>query len=112
MRIGVYGLTGKVGSVLAPALEAAGHEVVDAREAGPAGCDVAVDFTTPDAVDANVRQCLEDEVPVVIGTTGFNAVALDAEAQEAGVPCFHAPNFTQGADLMMRFAEEAAKTFS
>jgi 4-hydroxy-tetrahydrodipicolinate reductase len=25
------------------------------------------------------------------------------------VPCFHAPNFSQGAVLMMRFAEEAAK---
>jgi 4-hydroxy-tetrahydrodipicolinate reductase len=27
------------------------------------------------------------------------------------VPCFHAPNFTQGAALMMRFAEAAAHVF-
>jgi 4-hydroxy-tetrahydrodipicolinate reductase len=111
MRIAVFGLRGKVGSVLAPALEAAGHEVVDARELGPGGCDVAVDFTTPDAVDGNVEACIEAEVPVVIGTTGFNAVGVDLRAQEAGVPCFHAPNFTHGAVLMMRFAEEAARTF-
>ena len=111
MRVALYGRDGKVGSVLASALEAAGHEVVDARAAGPGGCDVAVDFTTPDAVEDNVRRCLEAGVPVVIGTTGFNAVTLDVEAQQAGVPCFHAPNFSQGAALMMRLAEEAAKTF-
>ena len=111
MRVGVFGLAGKVGSVLGPALGAAGHEVVDAREVGPGGCDVAVDFTTPDAVGENVARCLEARVPVVIGTTGFDAVAIDARAQELGVPCFHAPNFSQGALLMMRFAEEAARTF-
>ncbi|HUF01150.1 MAG TPA: dihydrodipicolinate reductase C-terminal domain-containing protein [Gaiellaceae bacterium] len=111
MRVAVFGLKGKVGSVLAPALEAAGHEVVDARELGPGGCDVAVDFTSLDAVDENVDRCLEARVPVVIGTTGFNAVALDLRAQKVGVPCFHAPNFSHGAMLMMRFAEEAAKAF-
>jgi 4-hydroxy-tetrahydrodipicolinate reductase len=72
---------------------------------------VAVDFTTPDAVDENVAKCIEAQVPVVIGTTGFNAVELDARAQEAGVALFHAPNFSQGALLMLRFAEEAARTF-
>lgn len=111
MRIAVFGLGGKVGSVLAPALEAAGHEVVDGRQLGPGGCDVAVDFTKPDAVEGNVEACIEAGVPVVIGTTGFNAVAVDLRSQDAGVPCFHAPNFSQGAALMMRLAEEAAKTF-
>ncbi len=50
-------------------------------------------------------------MPVVIGTTGFDVDALDTAAREAGVPCFHAPNFAQGAVLMMRFAEEAARVF-
>jgi 4-hydroxy-tetrahydrodipicolinate reductase len=84
---------------------------VDAREVGPEGCDAAVDFTRPDAVEANVGRCLAAGVPVVIGTTGFNAAAVDAQALEAGVPCFHAPNFSRGAVLMMRFAEEAARSF-
>ena len=48
---------------------------------------------------------------MVIGTTGFDLDALDTAAREAGVPCFHAPNFAQGAVLMMRFAEEAARVF-
>jgi 4-hydroxy-tetrahydrodipicolinate reductase len=50
-------------------------------------------------------------VPVVIGTTGLDSAAIDSAAREAGVPCFHAPNFALGAVLMMRFAEEAAKSF-
>ena len=111
MRIALYGVEGKVGVVLQPALVAAGHEVIDARSSGPEGCDAAVDFTRPDAVVANIEQCLAAGVPVVIGTTGFGADALDAKARDAGVPCFHAPNFAQGAVLMMRFAEEAAKVF-
>jgi 4-hydroxy-tetrahydrodipicolinate reductase len=110
VKVVLYGAGGKVGSVLRPALEAAGHEVTDGRE-GPEGCDVAVDFTRPDAVVSDVERCLAAGVPVVIGTTGFDVEAVDARAREAGVPCFHAPNFSRGAALMMRFAEEAARAF-
>jgi 4-hydroxy-tetrahydrodipicolinate reductase len=111
MRVALYGVAGKVGVVLAPALGAAGHEVVDARAEGPRGCDSAVDFTTPDAVGANVASCLEARVPVVIGTTGFDLDGADLAARNAGVPCFHAANFALGAVLMMRFAEAAANVF-
>jgi 4-hydroxy-tetrahydrodipicolinate reductase len=111
MRIALYGSGGKVGSVLLPALVEAGHEVVDARAEGPEGCDAAADFTRPDAAIPNVEACLGAGVPVVIGTTGFDAEAVHLAAREAGVPCFHAPNFAQGAVLMMRFAGEAAKVF-
>lgn len=111
MRIALFGAGGKVGSVLAPALETAGHQVVDGRGSGPDGCDVAVDFTRPDAVEANVARCLAAGVSVVIGTTGFDAGAVDADARAKGLPCFHAPNFSRGAALMMRFAEEAAASF-
>jgi 4-hydroxy-tetrahydrodipicolinate reductase len=111
VKVALFGFEGKVGSVLRPALEAAGHEVVDGRSVGPEGSAVAVDFTQPDAVVGNVEQCLADGVPVVIGTTGFDVELVDARAREAGVPCFQAPNFSQGAALMMRFAEEAARVF-
>ena len=47
----------------------------------------------------------------MIGTTGLDLEAVDARARDAGVACFHAPNFAQGAVLMMRFAEEAARIF-
>jgi 4-hydroxy-tetrahydrodipicolinate reductase len=111
MRIALYGASGKVGALLEPALRSAGHDPVDAREAGPQGCDVAIDVTRPDAVEANVAACLAERVPVVVGTTGFDVDAVDTAARSAGVPCFYAPNFALGAVLMMRFAEEAAKIF-
>ena len=109
MEVAVFGIGGKVGVVLVPALERADHEVVDAREGGIDGCDVAVDFTRPDAVAGNAERCFQSGLPLVIGTSGFDLEAIDAGAKKSRVPCFHAPNFAQGAVLMMRFAEEAAK---
>jgi 4-hydroxy-tetrahydrodipicolinate reductase len=103
MKLVLNGRGGKVGRVLAPALEEAGHELV--------GLDVAegmIDFTAPDAVEANVVAALGRGIPSVIGTTGFDHAAVDAAARERGVACFHAPNFALGAVLMMRFAQEAA----
>ena len=69
MRVALYGGRGRSASLLGPALIEAGHEVVDGREQGPAGCDVAIDFTRPTRSAANVRACLAERVPVVIGTT-------------------------------------------
>ncbi len=111
MRVALYGVSGKVGVVLSSALAQAGHHVSDGRLEGPQGCAAAIDFTRPEAVMGNVEQCLAAGVPVVIGTTGFDTEALDSKAREAGVPCFFAPNFALGAVLMMRFSEEAAKSF-
>jgi 4-hydroxy-tetrahydrodipicolinate reductase len=111
VRIALFGIHGKVGSVLASSLGSAGHQVVDGKSSELDGCEVALDFTRPDAVLENVDHCLANEIPVVIGTTGFDKGAVDERARQAGVPCFHAPNFSQGAVLMMRFAEAAAKAF-
>ena len=104
MKIVLHGRGGKVGRVLAPALEAAGHELVELDAA-----ETLIDFTVPDAVEANVAAGLTRGLPCVIGTTGFDQARVDAMAREAGVACFHAPNFALGAVLMMRFAKEAAE---
>ena len=103
MKICLNGKTGKVGRALAPALEAAGHELVELDAA-----EAVVDFTVPDAVEANVSAGLTLGLPCVIGTTGFDQARVDELAREHGVACFHAPNFALGAVLMMRFAREAA----
>ncbi|MBW3593839.1 MAG: 4-hydroxy-tetrahydrodipicolinate reductase [Actinobacteria bacterium] len=115
LRILLHGAAGKVGAVLAPALESAGHELTRAGRGdapAPGGHDAAVDFTRPDAVRANVERALAAGVPCVVGTTGLDEsdwAALDALARERGVACFHAPNFALGAILMMRFAAEAGR---
>ena len=104
MRVALNGRGGKVGSVLAPALEAAGHELVDLGDA-----EAMVDFTAPEAVEANVRAALEAGVPCIVGTSGWDPAPLGAVAAERGVQLFVAPNFAVGAVLMMRLAVEAAR---
>ena len=102
MRILLNGRGGKVGSVLAPALETAGHELVALERA-----EAMIDFTSPDAVLANIRAALAARIPCVIGTSGWETGTVDDEARAAGVPVFFAPNFALGATLLMRFAADA-----
>jgi 4-hydroxy-tetrahydrodipicolinate reductase len=103
VKLTLNGRGGKVGRVLAPGLEAAGHELVELDAA-----EAMIDFTAPDLVEANVAAALERGVPCVIGTTSFDQGRVDALARDRGIACFHAPNFALGAVLMMRFAREAA----
>jgi 4-hydroxy-tetrahydrodipicolinate reductase len=104
VRVKLFGAGGKVGSVLAPALEEAGHEIVELAEA-----QAMVDFTAPDVVVGNIKSALEAGVPCVIGTSGWDTDEVTSLAVEAGLPVFYAPNFAIGAVLMMRFAAEASK---
>lgn len=104
MKVILFGRGGKVGLVLGPAIEAAGHELVELGDA-----EVMVDFTAPEAVEGNVRSALEQGIPAVVGTSGWEPEALGELAKERGVALFFAPNFAIGAVLMMRLADEAAK---
>jgi 4-hydroxy-tetrahydrodipicolinate reductase len=112
VKVALFGPGGKVGSVLGPALGAAGHEVTGiGRGDEPAleGHDAAVDFTTPDAVEENVRTALEQGVPCVVGTTGWDPGPAGALAAERGLQLLVVPNFAIGAVLMMRLAADAAR---
>jgi len=114
VKIAFFGAKGKVGSAIVPRLEAVGHEVrgIELGDAPDvAGCDAAVDFTTPEAAPANVRAALEQGVSCIVGTTGWEPGELGALAAEKGLRLFVAPNFSVGAVLMMRFAGETAGHF-
>jgi 4-hydroxy-tetrahydrodipicolinate reductase len=114
VKIAFFGADGKAGSAVVRRLEAAGHEVRGIElgdEPDVFGCDAAVDFTTPDAAPGNVRAALDQGVPCVVGTTGWDPTELGALAEEKGLRLFVAPNFSIGAVLMMRFAREAATHF-
>jgi 4-hydroxy-tetrahydrodipicolinate reductase len=104
VRVLLNGRGGRVGSVLAPALEEAGHELVELD-----GAEAMVDFTVPEAVLDNVNAALAAGVPCVVGTTGWDPAAVDETARERGLPVLFAPNFAIGAVLMMRLAEEARR---
>jgi 4-hydroxy-tetrahydrodipicolinate reductase len=76
--------------------------------------EVAIDFTRPDTVRANVEGCLAAGIACIVGTSGLaegDLASLDGLAKQHGVACFVAPNFALGAVLMMRFAAEAARHF-
>jgi 4-hydroxy-tetrahydrodipicolinate reductase len=116
--VAVFGARGRMGAEVCRAVEAAEDlELVAAVEAGEdrsaaAGAEVVVDFTHPDAVMDNLGWCIEHGIHAVVGTTGFDDERLDrlrtllAERPEVGV--LVAANFSIGAVLMMRFAEQAA----
>jgi 4-hydroxy-tetrahydrodipicolinate reductase len=114
MKLAFFGAQGKVGSALVPVLERAGHEVRGIElgdEPDVRGLDAAVDFTSPDAAPENVRSALEQGVSCVVGTTGWDPQPLHEVAAKRGLRLFVAPNFSIGAVLMMRFAEQAAQHF-
>ena len=104
MKVALFGRGGKVGSVLAPALEQAGHSLVELDEA-----EAMVDFTAPEAVGANVEAALAAGLPCVVGTSGWDPAPAAELAAERGLALLVVPNFALGAVVMMRLAAEAAR---
>ena len=77
-------------------------------------CDVAIDFTTGDAVRRNVEACVAAGVPLVEGTTGWNDQRGEIERlvrESLGAMVFGA-NFSIGVNLFYRIANFAAELFS
>jgi 4-hydroxy-tetrahydrodipicolinate reductase len=76
-----------------------------------AGCDVAVDLTTPESVQENVEWCIDAGICVVVGTSGCSRAWLASLRHRLlslpSVGVVVAPNFSVGAALMARFAAEA-----
>jgi 4-hydroxy-tetrahydrodipicolinate reductase len=115
IRVGVAGAAGRMGVTVCAAISAADDLELSGRADPQLGvslaeilgdCDVVVDFTEPDVALDNARACLGAGVHVVVGTTGFDASALEGVG---GANAFVAPNFAIGAVLMMTFAAQAAR---
>lgn len=130
-RVGVSGILGRMGRVVAAAVAAepdmdlvAGVDRGEGSVEGVAvsgdmealgDCDVVVDFTEPAAVMGNLSAYAAMGRAAVIGTSGFTPERVqEARDRWEGSPaaCLIVPNFSIGAVLMMRFAEEAAPYFT
>jgi 4-hydroxy-tetrahydrodipicolinate reductase len=123
LRVAVIGAKGRIGSEAVKAVEAAeGLELVAALTRGDeletlteAGTQVAVELTHPDSVMANLEYCVGHGIHTVTGTTGWTderiATLRGQLADSPGTGVLIAPNFSIGAVLTMRFAQEAAKFF-
>jgi 4-hydroxy-tetrahydrodipicolinate reductase len=73
--------------------------------------DVAIDFSTAEAVPLNFAHLAARGTNVVIGTTGWQAheAALRALAERHGIGVVAAPNFAIGVTLFIALAERAAE---
>jgi len=122
IKVAVIGARGRMGSEVVKAVnEAKDLELVAQLDLGDSldalltsGATVAVDFTTPDSVMANLEFLISHNINAVVGTTGFDdaRIAMIRAAlanSKSGV--LIAPNFAIGAVLMMEFATKAAKYF-
>ena len=135
--VGVLGARGRMGGTVVQAVAGTDDLTVAAQvdEGDPRdpllACDVVVDFTRPDVVLDNLRWCIGHGLSVVVGTSGFGderlaqvrdwlAAAPEArsdtrpDAPSAARPdprVLIVPNFSVGAVLMMRFAQQAARFF-
>lgn len=76
--------------------------------------DILIDFTQPNSIYENALYCLNNDIKIVIGTTGLS----DEQIQELKnlsetrqVSCIIAPNFSTGAVLLMKFAQMASRYF-
>ena len=66
--------------------------------------DVAIEFSTPQTVSANIKKCLNAQVPVAVGTTGwYDEFEMIQELclQKNGA-LFHATNFSLGVNLFFK----------
>jgi len=84
---------------------------LDAVTDGPV--DVAIDFSQPDAVAANIRELAARRVSVVVGTTGWQEHERDlrALASQAGIGVLAAANFSLGMHVFAVVVEQAARRF-
>jgi 4-hydroxy-tetrahydrodipicolinate reductase len=125
MKIALIGY-GAMGKLVGKLAEEKGHEmsiiindadaILSAGElAGKLkGADVAIDFTTAEAVGRNVEACVAAGLPLVEGTTGWNGQREEMERivrDGKGAVVFGA-NFSIGVNLFYRIAAHAAELFA
>ncbi|MGW7357443.1 4-hydroxy-tetrahydrodipicolinate reductase [Streptomyces sp. NPDC054802] len=123
LRVAVLGAKGRIGSEAVRAVEAAEDmELVAALGRGDeleslveSGAQVVVELTTPASVMANLDFCVRHGMHAVVGTTGWTDDRLTqlntalAASPRTGV--LIAPNFSIGAVLTMKFAQQAARYY-
>src|SRR5262249_9765163 len=113
-RIALIGL-GKMGRAVMQLAEERGWPVVAALNAAAGGptrervgaADVAIEFTTPAAAPGNVIACARAGVPVVVGTTGWDAerAMVEREVVAHGGAMLASPNFSLGVAIFFQAAE-------
>ncbi|HYC28725.1 MAG TPA: 4-hydroxy-tetrahydrodipicolinate reductase, partial [Chitinophagaceae bacterium] len=109
MKIALVGY-GKMGQAIEKIAMERGHEILLRISSGNRAdlnpdnlreVDVAIEFTRPEAARENVVTCLNEAVPVVCGTTGWNEglAAAKIAATEHDTAFLQASNFSIGVNI-------------
>jgi len=108
-----YGKMGRMIEALAPeyGFFVSARIDVDDDMKGARGADVAIEFSTPEAVVGNIEKLAALGVPVVVGTTGWLAEMdrVRAAIEAHGTGLVWSPNFSIGVNVFSRLVREAAK---
>ena len=115
MNIALFGY-GKMGKMIEQIALKRNHTIVakidlDATDINFSEIDVAIDFSMPNAAFGNIKNCLEHNVPIISGTTGWledypKAVELCKEKNGAFI---YASNFSLGVNLFFELNSYLAK---
>ena len=116
---------GKTGSLVAEVGRERGHHVQsideDVNQKGAwltpenlHDIDVAIDFTSPEAVLANIEGCLRAKKAMVVGTTGWYGEIdrVRKAVEEAGTGFVFGANFSYGVNLFFQMLKSAAPALS
>lgn len=115
MKIALLGY-GKMGKVIERIALERGHEIVLRKGQsdtfdGLAQADVAIDFSVPTAAVANISTCLNENIPVVSGTTGWLAQydEMVRLCKAKNGTFLYGSNFSLGVNLFFELNEYLAK---
>ncbi len=119
MRILILGY-GKMGKAIEEIAEERGHTIehkinINNTQAlkfiDSSQIDVAIEFSQPDSAFENISYCLNNNIPVVSGTTGWLEKKPEVEAlcTEKEGAFFYASNFSLGVNIFFKLNEMLAK---
>ena len=119
MKIALLGY-GKMGKVIEKIAISSGHEItvsIDNEKEWKDNSllintvDIAIDFSTPENILANIDECFQRNIPLVVGTTGwYNEIEVLKERCNTSEKSFiWASNFSIGVNIFFRINQELAK---
>jgi len=109
-----YGKMGRLIDQLAPEYGFTVTARVDVdRDESLQGADVAVEFSVPSSVVANVAKIGALGIPIVVGTTGWldHLAEVKALVGKTNSALVWSPNFSVGVNIFTRLVAEAARLF-
>jgi 4-hydroxy-tetrahydrodipicolinate reductase len=111
---------GKMGQLIGRLAEERGHTIAakinieNKEELGSINADkvdVAIEFSQPEAAVENIKWCIDNNIPIVSGTTGWMDQKPEIErlTSEKNGAFFYASNYSIGVNLFFKVNEFLAK---